>query len=93
MKHSKGPAPGPAMDMFADEDQNTSKDASKENPDQQGQDCVGKTPKKETVFIIWIYIYLGNAYYGLIVFVSGVSKIVDLDVKFAKYKDGWAVPF
>lgn len=44
MERSKAPATAaaPALDMFAEEDQKTKEDISKENTDQQGQDCVGK---------------------------------------------------
>ncbi|XP_050711359.1 CD2 antigen cytoplasmic tail-binding protein 2-like isoform X2 [Eriocheir sinensis] len=41
VERSKAPASGPALDMFA-EGQDAKNDTSKENPDQQGQDCVEK---------------------------------------------------
>lgn len=41
IERSKAPAPAPALDMFAEEDQKTT-DGHQENVGQEGQDSVGK---------------------------------------------------
>ena len=54
IERSKAPVPGPALDMFAEEDQKTT-DSSKDDASEPAQDSVGKISSTVSV-VTWLHV-------------------------------------